>query len=137
MGSDRTNVTNEDDDFNWKSICTLTDEQILERTNDVLASGDGTYSSQQMIEMFRRGMSIITDTEVFKKFVSVNKYRDKNTYRVMRRMNVGDVCTFEYERWDAARVAASKLKADFGCVFRVNKRGYTGQKGDIQVERLK
>lgn len=137
MGSDKTNVTVESDEFDWKSISTFTDDEILQKIEEATKCSMSTLTQEHIIQAFRLGVSAITNSDIWKKFVAVEKFRDKNIYRVMRKMNVGEVRTFEFERWAAARVAASKLKADFGCVFKVNKRGYTGEKGDIQVERVK
>lgn len=139
MGSDKTNLTIEPKEIDWRTATSISDEQVEAYGKDLLDNPmcESTYTREQMIEMFRLGASTITDMEAWKTLVSVQEFREKNTYSVMRKMNTGDIVKFPYDRWSAARCAASKLKTMFGCEFRVNKRALSGEQGDIQVERLK
>lgn len=143
MGSEETILTNEPSEIKWFTSSLASDDEVRQCCSTIVGnpscySNDRKlYTEEQLIEAFRLGVSTITDTEIWRRFVSVEKYWGKTVYNTMRKMNVGDIKVFPYDKWSAARVAASKLKADFECVFRVNKRGYPGQEGEIQVERLK
>lgn len=143
MDGDKTSFTNDLNDIEWYSSASASDDQAKMCCSTIIGHPDEyynekkLYTEEQLIEAFRLGIATITDTEIWKKFVSVEKYWGKTAYNIMRKMNVGDVKFFPYDRWNAARSAASYLKANFGCIFRVNKRGLTGEEGDIQVKRVK
>ena len=149
MNNGEINLTKEPNGIKWYSSASASDEEIKQYCSSILENptivsipGIGyydkkLYTEEQLIEAFRSGIATITDTDIWKRFVSVEKYWGKTAYNVMRKMNVGDIKVFPYKKWSAARVAASKLKADFGCEFRVNKQGFQGEQGDIQVERIK
>lgn len=143
MDSEEINLTNEPNEIRWYSSSSATDDEVKQCCSTILDNPDAYYNEkkfyteEQVMDAFRQGVATITDTEIWKRFTSVQKYWGKTVYNEMRHMNAGDIKAFPYDKWSAARVAASKLKADFGCVFRVNKRERQGKDDEILVERLK
>lgn len=119
-------------------------EDILNKPKFVISPTDSEldkqklYTTEQMLEMFRAGFLAITRTDFGKealKKVRHGKVPD-NPYRILRNLNVNDSVTFPYITWSAVRTAASKLKSEFGVIYRVNKIARAGQVGDIEVTRL-
>ena len=143
MGSEEINLTNEPKEIKWFSSSSATDDDVKQCCSTILGNPGAyynekkLYTEEQVIDAFRSGVATITDTEIWKRFVSVQKYWGKTVYKEMRNMMVGEIKVFPYDKWSAARVAASKLKSDFECVFRVNKRQRQDKPDEILVERLK
>ena len=111
---------------NWVSSKSLSDAQIKEYCKEIISSptvvgGTPMYTKKQMISMFKRG---------FEKGIFVYPFS------AMRQMDVYDRLVFPYEKWNSVRTAASKLKKQFGCTFRVRKDGPHNEKGDIVVVRI-
>jgi len=143
MDDDKINLTKGPEEMDWKSATSISDEMIKDYCSTILANpaeydGDKMlYTEQQIFDIFRLGVSTITSTEIWKRFVSVQKYWGRTVYRIMRNMNVGETKLFPFDRWNAARATASKLKESFGCVYKVTKKGETNSESEIQVVRLK
>lgn len=107
----------------WVSTFSLSEQEIQEIAQDILANpmfvsktdtGDGInfYSYSQMVQMFVFGFN--TNKPVIER-----KQRD-SAFSKMRTMQKGDTITLPYEKWNAARTSASKLKTDYGVRFKVN-----------------
>ena len=128
-----------DDDF----IQTFS-EDILNSPKFVFSPTDSEfdkqqlYTTSQMLEMFRAGFLAVTRTDFG--LEALRKARHgrvpDNPYRILRNMDVNDRTTFPFYSWRSVRTAASRLKAEFGVIYRVNKLARVGQVGDIEVTRL-
>ena len=134
----------------WVVSASLTDEQIQETAKDILSSPTvllnyktdpieerPLYSLEQMLNMFRTGYLTLCNSALGKKILSKTKHSSIIPHKVMRRMHIGDKAHFPYEKWGAARTAATKIKQDFGSVFLVKKMGPDNGKGIIEVTRIK
>ena len=117
----------------WVVTKSLDEEHISEYAKDLISSGsfingERMYTKRQLIQMFRIGYQVRKNDDIRKIWASPGTS--------MRQMDVGDVLSFPYEKWNAARSSASKLKKQFGCVFRVRKMSPGNEIGDIEVVRL-
>ena len=133
-------------DENWVVTCTYSDEEIKEYGEEILASPAMTisvpssevklqalYDEDQMLRMFREGCLTILREKYKKK--SKKNSKPPRPFPILRDMAVGESVNVPFEKWQAARSAASKLKRDFGCVFVVRKVAKTGEIGEIEIYR--
>ena len=77
------------------------------------------YTREQMLEMFRFGYSLF-----------------QKPYTFLHKMGVKDTALFPVEKWASVRSAASILKRQFGCVYRVERLVMSDNKSSIKVTRL-
>ena len=152
MTYDENNTTysKKTDESLWVVSASLTDEQIHETAKEILSSPSvilnykaepmeerPLYSLEQMLTMFRTGYLTLCKSAIGKRILSKYKHKDTIPFRVMREMHTGDKVHFPYEKWGAARTAATKIKQDFGTIYLVKKLGPDKEKGIIEVTRIK
>ena len=106
------------DDSHIESYC----KEMI--SNATIIDGVPMYTKEQMLNMFRTGY----EEGISKRFVS--------PYTALRQMDVNDRILFPYEKWSTVRTSASKLKRQFGCLFRVRKTGEFNEHGKIEVVRI-
>jgi len=57
-------------------------------------------------------------------------------YSLIRKMKVGDIIYVPYEKWVAARSAASQLGRLFNCYYQVVKDAPKGKIGQIKITKF-
>ena len=131
---------------NWVVTCTFSDEEIKEFGQVLLESpamtvnlfseekGQNLYSEEQMLEMFREGCLAVL-RQRYKSKTNKRNSKPPRPFPILRDMKVGESVTVPFEKWQAARTAASKLKRDFGCVFIVRKIARNKEVGEIEILR--
>ncbi len=144
MTEDKTTITKPE----WISTYTYTDEEICSFADDELSypfyeAGPNTpeaeiqelYTKRQMLEMFRIGSKITAERIYYRKKPGKRNSVHPRPYPLMRFMKKGDSILLPFEKWQAARTAACKLRKQFGSVFAVRKM-IIGEPSDIEVTRL-
>lgn len=131
----------------WVTTKSLDDISILEYGKEILSTPSMAitkegetqlfYSKSDMLDMFRLGVKM-SKTIARKEATLLRKKKGlMSPYLLLRSLEENESETFPYEQWSSIRVAASKLKKDFGCEFKVNKVAPNGKIGDIKVVRIK
>ena len=110
----------------WVSTISMSEKEIQDSTESILSnptivskSNDGEdtnyYSYSQMIKMFVYGYKMHV-------LPTVNRKRKNSAFSKMRIMGKGDTITLPYDKWNAARSSASKLKTYYGVRFTVSAK---------------
>ena len=145
------NTTPEENYDDWVNIKLCDDKYVSSYSDDILSKPrfflssttsefdkQPLYSEQQMLEMFRLGFMSMSKTGFGRKaLANANRKRSvPGPYPTLRQLHIGGKALFPYSSWATVRVAAAKLKAEFGSQFRVCKLAPPGRIGDIEVLRV-
>ena len=133
----------------WITSNTISDEFITEQSSNILTNPtyvirqvgkkkpvEPLYSKKQMMEMFRAGFVSMAKTKEGKKVLKKRNVSIPSPETMLRNMDKDTSITVPFVYWDQVRTAASKLKKDFGCVYKTRKQGEPGEVGVIVVTRI-
>ena len=136
--------------YEWATSDSLTDDMVHQQLEKIFSEPIMTinhnddpefpeptrlFSVEQLEESFRLGYMAMCKTDFGRNVINKKIKKYIKPYNILRQMNVGEKKIFPNSVWPAARTAASKLKSEFGCCFKVTKLGKHGEDGDIEVLR--
>ena len=141
-------------DFNeWISTRLTDDNFVINYSVDILSNPrfivspteqgmaiENLYTTQQMCDMFRLGFYAMSNTYAGKQMLKTQAEKTKKVenapYKLIRNLSVGEHILFPYNKWSAARSAASRLHSQYGSVFKVTKLAHCKMPGQIEVIRI-
>jgi len=135
-----TRLTDNDFIINYCANILAVPRFIVNPSEQGMASMEQLYTTQQMCDMFRLGFYAMSNTFVGKQMLKTRAEKAKKVenapYKLIRNLSVGDHILFPYDKWSAARSAASRLHSQYGSVFKVTKLAHCKMPGQIEVIRV-